>query len=162
MPAAVKLGQTPKHFAPFPVRFTMPDGQDAVIRVTYNYRTRKQYAQMVDTLAEKTAAAVAASASAAPASVDPVAPTEPTALAATPAPQSADGAVSAPVSTFAAYTATRADQQLAFILEAVHAWDLDAPFGANTAQQLCDEIPAAGAAIVAGYRDACVEGHLGN
>lgn len=54
------------------------------------------------------------------------------------------------------------DSNGAYLLKVVDGWDLDAPLTAANAQQLADEIPAAAAAIMEGYRTAITEGRLGN
>ena len=49
-----------------------------------------------------------------------------------------------------------------YLLKALKAWDLDVDLTAETANQLCDELPAAASAILEAYRTATVEGRLGN
>ena len=46
--AKIKLGARPETFAPFPVKFTMPDGSEGVINPTYRYRTRKEFGAMLN------------------------------------------------------------------------------------------------------------------
>ena len=41
--AKIKLGEKPATFAPFPVKFKMPDGSEGVISVTYKYRDREEF-----------------------------------------------------------------------------------------------------------------------
>lgn len=50
MSTKIKLGQTPKNFAPVTVTFDMPDGTKGVIEATYKYRTRDAYGQMMNKL----------------------------------------------------------------------------------------------------------------
>jgi hypothetical protein len=47
MATKFKLGECPKQFKPFSVRFEMPDGSEGVIEVTYKYRTRNEYAEFI-------------------------------------------------------------------------------------------------------------------
>jgi hypothetical protein len=54
------------------------------------------------------------------------------------------------------------DSDVQYILGAVHGWDLDDQFNADSARRLADEFPAAAGAIMAGYRIAITEGRLGN
>ena len=48
MAAKIKLGQRPKTFKPFPVKFVMPDGSEGEIEVTYKYRTNKEFGSMIN------------------------------------------------------------------------------------------------------------------
>lgn len=41
----IKLGECPKTFKPFPVKFEMPDGKQAAVKVTFHYRTREQFGE---------------------------------------------------------------------------------------------------------------------
>lgn len=49
-----------------------------------------------------------------------------------------------------------------YLLQVVEGWNLEYEFGRDTAQQLCDEVPAAANAIMESYRAAIIEGRLGN
>lgn len=46
--ATIKLGNKPKTFKAFPVKFTMPDGEAAAIQTTFKYRTRKEYGEFLN------------------------------------------------------------------------------------------------------------------
>ncbi len=48
--ATIKLGNKPKTFKPFPVKFTMPDGEEGAIKTTFKYRTRKEYGAFLNDL----------------------------------------------------------------------------------------------------------------
>lgn len=54
------------------------------------------------------------------------------------------------------------DKNAAYLLDVVEGWNLDEPLNRETAEQLCDELPAAAAEIMETYRKAIVEGRLGN
>lgn len=44
----IKLGQRPEAFKAFAVKFTMPDGTEEAIEVTFKYRTRKEFGKMLN------------------------------------------------------------------------------------------------------------------
>lgn len=46
--ATVKLGARPETFKPFPVKFTMPDGSEGAITATFKYRTRAEFATLLN------------------------------------------------------------------------------------------------------------------
>ena len=50
----------------------------------------------------------------------------------------------------------------AYLLQILEGWGMDSEFNPETAQRLCDEYPGVGAAIFETYRNAIVEGRLGN
>ena len=50
MTAVIKLGNKPKTFKAFPVKFTMPDGEAGAINTTFKYRTRKEYGAFLNDL----------------------------------------------------------------------------------------------------------------
>ena len=54
------------------------------------------------------------------------------------------------------------DKNAVYLLDALEGWNLDEPLNRETAEQLCDELPGAATAIMERYRQAIVEGRLGN
>lgn len=48
------------------------------------------------------------------------------------------------------------------LLKAIDSWNLDERLGQESLTQLCDEMPAAAAALSVAYAAACTEGRLGN
>jgi len=54
------------------------------------------------------------------------------------------------------------DKNAAYLLDTIDGWNLDEPLNRETAEQLCDELPAAATAIMEAYRAAIVEGRVKN
>ena len=44
----IKLGKRPETFKPFPVTFTMPDGESGSILATFRYRTRTEFGDLLN------------------------------------------------------------------------------------------------------------------
>ncbi|MEN6538692.1 MAG: phage tail assembly chaperone [Mizugakiibacter sp.] len=54
------------------------------------------------------------------------------------------------------------DKNAAYLLDVIDGWNLDEPLNRETAEQLCDELPAAAAEIMEAYRLCTVEGRVKN
>ncbi|MBF9263936.1 phage tail assembly chaperone [Paracidovorax cattleyae] len=138
--AKIVLGKRPETFKRT-VAVPMLDGSTGTIECTFRYRTRKEFGQLVDDIrvdAEKAGGQAAAAA----------APAE-------------DGPEAKPWSLhdhFDKLLGTNAE----YLLKILVAWNLDAELNQGVLEQLADELPAAFDAIAAAYRDAIVEGKLGN
>ena len=54
------------------------------------------------------------------------------------------------------------DKNADYLADILDSWDLDEKLSRDNLVQLCDEVPAAAAALMEAYRIATVEGRLGN
>jgi len=63
---------------------------------------------------------------------------------------------------FAALFEKALDKNADHLMACVDSWDLDDKVSRETMQTLCDKLPAAAIALMAGYSAACNEGRLGN
>lgn len=54
------------------------------------------------------------------------------------------------------------DKNAAYLLEVIEDWNLDEKLNRETAEQLCDELPAAATEIMEQYRIAVIEGRVKN
>lgn len=108
------------------------DGTDGDITLTYKYRSRAQFAEFVDKIF--------------------------TAAGVVPASQTDEEVKFSLAQALGKATDSNAD----YILQIVEGWDLDAEFSRASVAQLCDELPGVAMAIIDTYRQACVEGRLGN
>lgn len=130
--AKVILGQRPKTFKPFPVKFEMPDGTEAAVKVTFNYKTKTEFGKSVDAMAEQGKAA---------------------------ATEVSGGIVTFSWEKFLAENiAATADH----LLKGIASWDLDLPLDKETLVQFGDELPAGMSALATAWANACREGRLGN
>lgn len=48
--AKIKLGECPKTFKEFPVKFVLPNGDEAGVMVTFKYRTRTQFGEFQNSM----------------------------------------------------------------------------------------------------------------
>lgn len=144
--AKIQLGKPPKTF-PKDLSFPMLDGTVGTIKVTYTYRSRKEFAAFMDKILDAIKADGAAQITAKKAEID--------------------GATDdAPALDFG-LTETivnerKAASQIDFIMATVEGWNLDVPFDREAVEQLVDELPLAAETIIRSYREAMTEGRLGN
>ncbi|MQA39036.1 phage tail assembly chaperone [Rugamonas aquatica] len=152
--AKVTLGNAPKSFKKS-VSIVLLSGSLASIDINYIYRTRSQFATLIDEkikadVAAEDAVVAAAKAAAADAeqSKGAAAPSEP---------------VSRPPAKTVAEWFKEADEGGAkFVLKIADGWDLDDPFNEKSLLQLEDENPGALAAIAAMYRQSVAEVRVKN
>ena len=145
--AKIRLGSRPQHITRT-ITATMPDGTAGTIEARYRYRTRVEFGELIDARMAEARAQKQSDDAAFEASV----------RAATEAGQPA------PVRVFSVTDQQRQsrDANAAYLLDILDGWNLDEPLTLETAQQLCDEAPGMAQAIIDGYREAVVEGRLGN
>lgn len=130
--AKIKLGDRPKTFAPAHIKFTMPDGTPGIIEAVYKYRTRVEFGKFMNDIFVQ--------AGEKPGDEKP-----------------ADDKVD-----FQKIFEQMGDKNTDHLLACLDSWNIDAPLNRDTLLQLSNELPAASVALMSGYRDACVEGRLGN
>lgn len=147
--AKVKLGKRPETFAPFPVKFPMPDGEEGVIMATFKYRTRKEFGAFTDELIEQGVEKAQA---------DAKAEVQAHAEAASEAKAAPELKAFSMTELMEKTSAAQGDQ----LLQSLVAWDVDEKLDKATVEQMADELPGAIAALTWAYRTACVEGRLGN
>jgi hypothetical protein len=131
----IKLGKRPDTFKPFSVSFTLPDGSEGKIEATFRYRTRREFGAMLDDLFGSPGKEL-------------------------PQRTEADGAPK--LTDYEALFARTSEANARHLLTALAGWSLEEPLTEESLQSLCDELPAAAAALMAGYSTACQEGRLGN
>lgn len=151
--AKIQLGKPPKTITK-ELSFPMLDGTVGAIAVDFKYRSRKEFAALVDAQlddikleSEAEIAAgkekIAAATAAAKADPDAVTPL--------------DFGISNTV-----LNEKKAKRQVEYIMDAVSGWNLDVPFDKEAVEQLVDELPLAAETIIRSYREAMTEGRLGN
>lgn len=134
--AKIILGKRPATFDRT-VTFPMLDGTTGQLDITFHYRTKKEWAKLQDDTAAARTAASAKRAEAA----------------------KADSGAALLLEDLVAI-GCEADAD--YLEKIVADWNLEFPANAESFAQLCDELPAAAAAIVNEYRAAVYEGRLGN
>lgn len=131
----VKLGNAPKTFIKA-VAIVLLSGEVANIDVTFKYRTRAQFAALVDEHA--------ASAASDSTPIDGV------------------GEPLAKVKTVAEWFQEADEASAEFVLKIAEGWDLDDPFNEKSLLQLEDENPGALGAIATMYRQSVAEARAKN
>lgn len=136
--AKIVLGKRPETFKKV-VKFPMLNGETGEVACTFRTRTRKEVGALFDRLvAEAVANAEAAYEAAKEGDESPKLPTQGDMIAAA------------------------VDQSAAHILEVLDGWDVDLHLNAENAEKFADEFPQGCIAIMKAYREAVVEGTLGN
>lgn len=110
----------------------MLEGEIGEMVVTYKYRTRAEFAEFVDSIFK--AASVA------------------------PKNQSDEEVKFSLAEALSKSTESNVD----YIMQIVEGWNLDAEFSRANVEQLCNELPGVAVVLIDTYRQACVEGRLGN
>ncbi|MBD8654117.1 hypothetical protein IFT68_00565 [Oxalobacteraceae sp. CFBP 13730] len=135
------LGKRPEHFTRV-VSFPMLDGSTGTVEVKFVYRSRKEFAELIDTNQ-------ASIKSKADAEVDRMK-------------QVAGEGGSVADFKQTDLVAHQADFNAAYLMQIAKGWNLDVPFNREAVDELVDTLPAAVNAINAAYREALLEGRLGN
>jgi len=139
--AKIILGKRPETFA-HTVKFPMLDGSTGAIGLTYKYRTRDEFGEFVDGLRDADKARMEAE-------IDRFQLLH-------------EQGKPIPELTQSELLARETEMNADYIMGCVQGWDLDVDFDRAAVIQLAGEVPAAIPEIIKGYRDAIVEGRLGN
>jgi hypothetical protein len=135
------LGKRPQNFKRT-VNFVQVDGTPGSIEVTFKYRTRTEFGAFADGVVDSMKAEAEAQLEA----------VRELAAAGKPIPELTQGAI--------------IDRDLArdakYVAGCVEGWNLGVALSKNAIVQLADEVPAAIGAIALMYREASIEGRLGN
>lgn len=139
--AKVKLGARPKSFKR-EVKVPMLDGTIGTIELTYKYRTRKEFGTFADEMQATIKAAHD--------------------LEVEGIKKAADAGDELPEFKQSDAIARQDEFNVDYIMASVDGWNLDIPFDREAVEQLAEELPGAISVIVSTYRDAILEGRLGN
>lgn len=132
--AKFTLGKNPQNFKR-EVLIDNFDGTQDTIEMTFKYRTRSQYAQLVDEMIEGAGAFKAKA-------------------------KKTDDAEK--VLTLKSMLAEQDDLTVNFLMQVADGWDLTDEFNAANIKRMKDEVPAAIEAITEAYRVSILEGRLKN
>jgi hypothetical protein len=139
--AKIILGQRPKGFKRT-VNFKQVDGEPGSIEVTFKYRTRKEFGAFADEIVASMDAERAAQ-------LDEI-----RTLAA--------AGEQIPPLTQSAIIEHDLARDVKYVAGCIEGWNLAVPLSSEAIEQLADEVPAAIGAIALMYREASIEGRLGN
>lgn len=155
--AKLKLGARPGPFSRT-VKFTMLDGDDTELSLTFKYRTKREFGALIDGLIK------AASAPPKPAEDDAQQALDitPNDKAATQAVEPADAPEAVQSMKLSEFLESSVEAQADYILQIAEGWDIGAPFSRENVIAFCDEQPGGAKAVMAMYREAITEGRLGN
>jgi len=136
--ARIRLGARPKTLA-HTVTAPLPDGTDGKVAITYTYRTRKEFAALLDEVFGSGSAGAESGAE-----------------------QGAAADVAAGQATIAEAMQRGLEANADYISRIAEGWDLGVPFDRPHIEQLCDELPGVALAIMADYKRLINEGRAGN
>jgi hypothetical protein len=111
---------------------SLPGEEEGVIEVVYKYRTRKEYGDFMDSVLEGQKSKASLM---------------------------TDDQV---MLSIASILQQKSGENADMILQIAEGWDLEYEFTYENVAQLCDELPGVAMAVVLAYREACIEGRLGN
>lgn len=127
----------------------MADGSTAVLSVSYKYRTRTEYGELLEKHQRETRTR----------SEDRLR----SYLAAVDAAKKAGADIPSPMDDgVSRSTKEQVAADARFLLDIADGWDLDIPYDLDGLIQLCDECPGVATAMIEKYRIAVNEGRLGN
>lgn len=131
--AKLILGKAPKTFQK-EIIVPLLNGESAEINFTFKFKTRDEYAKLIDKLM----------------------------AAESPTSTKSKKTVEEKALSLAETFAKVSESTINFILEIAEGWDLDDAFNKSTVAQLMNEFPGSTAAISEGYRQAILEGRVKN
>ncbi len=139
--AKVKLGARPKNFKR-EIKVPMLDGSIGSLELVFKYRTRKEFGLFAD----ETQASIKASLDKEIEAVK----------------NAAEAGGELPDFKQSDSIARQDEFNVDYIMASVEGWNLDIPFDREAVEQMAVELPAAITEIIKTYRDAILEGRLGN
>lgn len=143
----VKLGKRPAHFKEISVAITLPDGTDAVIPVTFKYKTKPEFGAWQDSVIG--------------AKPDAPKPAEPEKVA--DEPDAEKKVADAPKISWEQMYVAAGDRSAEILLDIIHAWGLDVPLSKDAILELEADCGAGAIpALFEAFGKACREGRLGN
>lgn len=140
----IKLGNRPKDFKRT-VTFPMLDGTEGCFELSYKYRTKKEFAELLDKRVADEVAALEAEVKSAENAAE-------------------QGAEAAPAAKFSAvdYYGRATSKNVSYLQEIANGWNLDVPFEAEQIEEFANTFPGGMAEAIEKYRAAVVDGRMGN